>query len=58
VKDQDMTGEKLFALVNELWVDDGTLERMSSAAKRFAKPGAAQRAAAILEDVSQPGNIR
>lgn len=58
VKDQDMTGEKLFALVNELWVDDGTLERMSSAARRFAKPGAARRAAEILEDVSHPGNIR
>jgi UDP-N-acetylglucosamine--N-acetylmuramyl-(pentapeptide) pyrophosphoryl-undecaprenol N-acetylglucosamine transferase len=58
VKDQDMTGEKLVALVNELWVDDGTLERMSEAARRFAKPGAARRAAEILELVSQPGNIR
>jgi UDP-N-acetylglucosamine--N-acetylmuramyl-(pentapeptide) pyrophosphoryl-undecaprenol N-acetylglucosamine transferase len=58
VRDPEMTGEKLFAIVNELSADDGSLERMGAAARRFARPGAARRAAEILEEVSQTSNIR
>jgi len=53
VRDAEMNGEKLFAIVREL-ADSGRLEVMGNAARRFAKPGAAQRAADILEEV---GNI-
>jgi UDP-N-acetylglucosamine--N-acetylmuramyl-(pentapeptide) pyrophosphoryl-undecaprenol N-acetylglucosamine transferase len=58
VKDSGMTGDMLFAIVKELAADDGALERMGEAARRFARPGAARRAAAILEEVSQSGKIR
>jgi UDP-N-acetylglucosamine--N-acetylmuramyl-(pentapeptide) pyrophosphoryl-undecaprenol N-acetylglucosamine transferase len=49
--DREMTGEKLFQIVRELSADDGALERMGEAARRFARPGAARRAAEILEEV-------
>jgi UDP-N-acetylglucosamine--N-acetylmuramyl-(pentapeptide) pyrophosphoryl-undecaprenol N-acetylglucosamine transferase len=58
VIDSEMTGEKLFAIVNELAAAEGVLERMGAAARRFARPGAARRAAEILEEVSQTSNIR
>jgi UDP-N-acetylglucosamine--N-acetylmuramyl-(pentapeptide) pyrophosphoryl-undecaprenol N-acetylglucosamine transferase len=58
VQDQDLNGEKLFRVVTELSADDGTLERMSEAARRFARPGAARRAAEILEEVAAAPNIR
>lgn len=53
VRDAEMTGERLFEIVRELSAGGG-LERMGEAARRFAKPGAAGRAADILEEV---GNI-
>jgi UDP-N-acetylglucosamine--N-acetylmuramyl-(pentapeptide) pyrophosphoryl-undecaprenol N-acetylglucosamine transferase len=58
VRDSELTGEKIFAIAHELSADDGGLERMSAAARRFARPGAARRAAEILEEVSQSSNIR
>ena len=48
-----MNGEKLFATVAELADASGELERMGEAARRFAKPGAARRAAEILEEVAE-----
>ena len=51
VRDAEMNGETLFAIVREL-ADSGSLEVMGNAARRFAKPGAAQRAADILEEVA------
>jgi UDP-N-acetylglucosamine--N-acetylmuramyl-(pentapeptide) pyrophosphoryl-undecaprenol N-acetylglucosamine transferase len=54
VRDAEMDGERLFAIVSELISSSGALERMGEAARRFAKPGAAERAADILEEV---GNI-
>jgi UDP-N-acetylglucosamine--N-acetylmuramyl-(pentapeptide) pyrophosphoryl-undecaprenol N-acetylglucosamine transferase len=49
VADGEMTGERLFAEVRELASGAGELERMSAAARKLAKPGAAARAADILE---------
>ena len=52
VPDRQMNGEKLSAVVAELAGSPGALERMGEAARRFAKPGAARRAAEILEEVA------
>jgi len=52
VRDGEMNGEKLVAVVRELARDPAGLERMSAAARRLARPGAALRAAEILEEVS------
>jgi UDP-N-acetylglucosamine--N-acetylmuramyl-(pentapeptide) pyrophosphoryl-undecaprenol N-acetylglucosamine transferase len=49
VADSEMSGQKLFALVCELAKAPETLARMADAARRFARPGAARRAADILE---------
>ena len=49
VRDAEMNGGKLFSLVSELAGDRAALERMGQAARRFARPGAARRAAEILE---------
>jgi UDP-N-acetylglucosamine--N-acetylmuramyl-(pentapeptide) pyrophosphoryl-undecaprenol N-acetylglucosamine transferase len=52
VRDAGMTGERLFALVLELAEAAGALERMGAAARQLAHPGAAARAAEILEEVA------
>lgn len=52
VRDAEMTGEKLFAAMVEFAGSAGLLERMGQAARQFARPGAAKRAAEILEEVS------
>jgi UDP-N-acetylglucosamine--N-acetylmuramyl-(pentapeptide) pyrophosphoryl-undecaprenol N-acetylglucosamine transferase len=49
VPDAQMTGEKLFSLVSELTREPETLARMAQAARKLARPGAAPRAAEILE---------
>ena len=56
VRDAEMTGEKLFALVKDLSERAGALEEMAEAARRFARPGAAERAAGILEQVARDFN--
>ena len=53
VRDAEMNGEKLFAVVEELTTASGELERMGEAARQFAKPGAAERAADVLEQVGK-----
>ncbi|MBZ5726932.1 MAG: undecaprenyldiphospho-muramoylpentapeptide beta-N-acetylglucosaminyltransferase [Acidobacteriia bacterium] len=53
VRDAEMDGEKLFAAVAELARTSGALERMGEAARQFARPGAARRAAEILEEVAR-----
>jgi UDP-N-acetylglucosamine--N-acetylmuramyl-(pentapeptide) pyrophosphoryl-undecaprenol N-acetylglucosamine transferase len=53
VRDREMTGQKLFETVVGLASEPGRLERMGAAARGFAQPGAARRAAQILEEVSQ-----
>jgi UDP-N-acetylglucosamine--N-acetylmuramyl-(pentapeptide) pyrophosphoryl-undecaprenol N-acetylglucosamine transferase len=52
VPDDQMNGEKLVAVAAELAGSSGALERMGEAARRFARPGAARRAAEILEEVA------
>jgi UDP-N-acetylglucosamine--N-acetylmuramyl-(pentapeptide) pyrophosphoryl-undecaprenol N-acetylglucosamine transferase len=53
VLDRDLSGAKLHAAVMSLAADPGELDRMGEAARRFAHPGAAQRAAEILEEVAR-----
>jgi UDP-N-acetylglucosamine--N-acetylmuramyl-(pentapeptide) pyrophosphoryl-undecaprenol N-acetylglucosamine transferase len=50
VRDAEMTGEKLFETVSRVIAD---LARMGEAARQFAKPGAARRAADVLEEVAR-----
>jgi UDP-N-acetylglucosamine--N-acetylmuramyl-(pentapeptide) pyrophosphoryl-undecaprenol N-acetylglucosamine transferase len=52
IEDRDMTGEKLFKTVAELAAAPDELERMAAAARGLAHPGAARRAAEILEEVA------
>ena len=51
-RDAEFTGEKLFAAVQELATGPGCLERMGERARQFARPGAALRAAEILEEAA------
>ena len=53
VKDAQMNGAKLFALAAELSRDPEALARMGEAARLFARPGAAARAAEILEEAAR-----
>jgi UDP-N-acetylglucosamine--N-acetylmuramyl-(pentapeptide) pyrophosphoryl-undecaprenol N-acetylglucosamine transferase len=52
VRDAEFDGEKLFALVRELAGDSEALGRMGAAARQFARPHAARRAAEVLEQVA------
>jgi UDP-N-acetylglucosamine--N-acetylmuramyl-(pentapeptide) pyrophosphoryl-undecaprenol N-acetylglucosamine transferase len=52
VRDSQFSGEKLFETVLELAKGPATLEKMAEAARHFAKPGAACRAADILEEAA------
>jgi len=53
VLDRDWTGAKLHETVISLAADRAELDRMGDAARRFAHPGAAARAAEILEEVAR-----
>ena len=53
VLDREMNGEKLFEIVSALAKNRDELERMSVAARALAHPGAARRAAELLEEVSR-----
>lgn len=55
VLDREMTGEELFHTVRSLAEAPGALERMGEAARQFARPGAARRAAEILEEEASGG---
>ncbi len=52
VRDSEMNGEKLFSLVAELAASPGQLEKMGEAARKLARPGAARRAAEIMEEIA------
>lgn len=58
VPDREMTGQRLFDEVSQLASSAGVLERMGEAARRFAKPWAAQRAADILEELARHSKLR
>jgi UDP-N-acetylglucosamine--N-acetylmuramyl-(pentapeptide) pyrophosphoryl-undecaprenol N-acetylglucosamine transferase len=51
VRDAELTGERLIGVAKELAGTAGRLEAMAQAARQFARPGAAGRAADILEQV-------
>jgi len=48
IRDAELTGARLFSAVTGM----NRLEKMAEAASKLAKPGAAKRAADILEEVS------
>jgi UDP-N-acetylglucosamine--N-acetylmuramyl-(pentapeptide) pyrophosphoryl-undecaprenol N-acetylglucosamine transferase len=56
ILDQDLTGERLVKEVMSMAQEPGLLEKMSEAARSFAKPGAAQRAAEVLETFIKVAN--
>jgi len=51
ILDRDWTGQRMFDTVSQLISDQNVLRLMAQAAKNLAKPGAAQRAADILENI-------
>jgi UDP-N-acetylglucosamine--N-acetylmuramyl-(pentapeptide) pyrophosphoryl-undecaprenol N-acetylglucosamine transferase len=51
VIDSEWTGWRFVQEVTSLWNEAGRLEKMSAAARSFAKPDAARRAADILESL-------
>jgi UDP-N-acetylglucosamine--N-acetylmuramyl-(pentapeptide) pyrophosphoryl-undecaprenol N-acetylglucosamine transferase len=57
VLDREMTGARLVEEVMRLIESPGLLEKMAIAAKAFAKPGAARRAADVLERVAARSNM-
>jgi UDP-N-acetylglucosamine--N-acetylmuramyl-(pentapeptide) pyrophosphoryl-undecaprenol N-acetylglucosamine transferase len=52
VPDTEMTGQRLFQEIAALAAEPDEIERMGQAARRLARPGAAERAAQILEALS------
>ncbi|MGA7415424.1 MAG: undecaprenyldiphospho-muramoylpentapeptide beta-N-acetylglucosaminyltransferase [Bryobacteraceae bacterium] len=58
VLDKELTGERLFHEVEELRNQPQRLAEMRREARRFAKPGAADRAADVLEEAGTEKNAR
>jgi UDP-N-acetylglucosamine--N-acetylmuramyl-(pentapeptide) pyrophosphoryl-undecaprenol N-acetylglucosamine transferase len=52
VLDSDMTGERLFCSVEALRQNPGELDRMRTRVRQFARPGAAERAAEVMEEAA------
>jgi UDP-N-acetylglucosamine--N-acetylmuramyl-(pentapeptide) pyrophosphoryl-undecaprenol N-acetylglucosamine transferase len=52
IPDSEMTGARLFRTVSESAAEPGVLEDMGRAARELAHPGAARRAADVLEEVA------
>lgn len=50
--DRDATGERLFQTITSLASEPQLLEKMGEAARRLAHPGAAEKAAGILEELA------
>jgi UDP-N-acetylglucosamine--N-acetylmuramyl-(pentapeptide) pyrophosphoryl-undecaprenol N-acetylglucosamine transferase len=53
VEDRDLDGKRLYAELETMLDEPARLERMEQAARRLARPGAAQRAAEVLEQVAR-----
>ena len=53
IEDREMTGQKLFDTVTRLAADPAALTRMGTAAREMSHPGAARRAADVLEEVAR-----
>jgi UDP-N-acetylglucosamine--N-acetylmuramyl-(pentapeptide) pyrophosphoryl-undecaprenol N-acetylglucosamine transferase len=54
IQQSELTGARLVEEVTELAASPGLLDAMGAAARAFAKPGAAQRAADVLESFAEP----
>jgi UDP-N-acetylglucosamine--N-acetylmuramyl-(pentapeptide) pyrophosphoryl-undecaprenol N-acetylglucosamine transferase len=52
VTDREMTGPRLFQEIAALIAEPATLREMAARARGLGKPGAAQRAAEVLEEVA------
>ncbi|MEK7405039.1 MAG: undecaprenyldiphospho-muramoylpentapeptide beta-N-acetylglucosaminyltransferase [Acidobacteriota bacterium] len=53
VLDSEMNGRRLFEEAGALWAEPGRLEKMGEAARLLARPGAAARAAELLEEAAR-----
>jgi len=53
VLDSDLSGERLFHEVEQLRNNPETLAAMRQRVRQFARPGAAERAAIVLEEAAQ-----
>lgn len=53
VRDSELSGQRLFDEVTALARNPGAMAEMASKARRLARPGAAQRAADVLEEVAR-----
>lgn len=53
VLDAEMTGERLFEEIDRLRRDGAELDRMRAQVRQFARPGAAERAADVLEEAAR-----
>ena len=58
IRDGDMTGERLHREILALADDPGRLTRMGESARKFARPGAAERAADLLEELTAKGTVQ
>ena len=52
IPDAELTGARLVDEVTRIVAEPGLLERMGAAAWEFSKPGAARRAAEVLESLA------
>lgn len=52
-KDSEWTGDRMYETVRELAAEPERLQKMSAAARTLAHPGAARRAAEILEEIAR-----
>jgi UDP-N-acetylglucosamine--N-acetylmuramyl-(pentapeptide) pyrophosphoryl-undecaprenol N-acetylglucosamine transferase len=52
IPDREMNGARLFQEIKELAADRGKLAAMAAAARRLARPDAAQRAVTVLEEIA------
>ena len=53
VEDRGMTGDRLVRHVEELWDQPSTLAKMEESSRSRARPGAAERAALLLESLAE-----
>jgi UDP-N-acetylglucosamine--N-acetylmuramyl-(pentapeptide) pyrophosphoryl-undecaprenol N-acetylglucosamine transferase len=53
VPDAELTAQRLYEEVSALAAGEGLLEKMGQAARSLARPGAARRAADLLEELAR-----
>jgi UDP-N-acetylglucosamine--N-acetylmuramyl-(pentapeptide) pyrophosphoryl-undecaprenol N-acetylglucosamine transferase len=53
--DSELSGRRLFEEIEALRLDENEVQRMRREVRQFAKPGAAERAATVLEETAATG---